>query len=39
MTKIEIFIHEKFYFYRKDPESIRIRPVLGWAAADYVYVI
>jgi hypothetical protein len=26
-------------FYRKDPESIRLRPVLGWAAADYVYVI
>ncbi len=25
--------------YRKDPESVRLRPVLGWAAADYVYVI
>jgi hypothetical protein len=32
----KIFI---FFFYRKDPESIRLRPVLGWAAADYVYVI
>lgn len=26
-----------FLFNRKDPDSIRLRPVLGWAAADYVY--
>jgi hypothetical protein len=25
--------------FREDPDSIRLRPVLGWAAADYVYVI
>ena len=24
---------------RSDPESIRLRPVLGWAAADYVYAV
>ena len=26
-------------FLREDPASIRLRAILGWAAADYVYVI
>lgn len=28
-----------FIYFRSDPDSIRLRPVLGWAAADYVYVL